>query len=98
MTLVSDKVKSCDDWRRARHLPATVSDFRVGTHGASSIARLLMAGGVQDEVELRMGCDWYGCFRGKWNDNNGGTGTNGQKGAVKQPFLCQGNPRQGGGH
>ena len=51
--------------------------------------------GMEDEVELRMGCDGYACFNGRWNDNNGGVGANGAGGGVKQPFLCQGRARNG---
>ena len=58
------------------------------------------AGGNENEVELRMGCDGYACFTGRWNDNRGSYATgdnNDQTTAVEQPFLCQGNARGGGG-
>ena len=58
------------------------------------------ASGAEDEVELRMGCDGYACFNGRWNDNHGGyvgESNAAARGEVEQPFLCQGNARRGGG-
>lgn len=58
------------------------------------------AGGSENEVELRMGCDGYACFNGRWNDNRGSYATadnHDQTTAVEQPFLCQGNARPGAG-
>lgn len=64
------------------------------------------AGGAENEVEIRMGCDGYACFNGKWNDNRGINvlaNNQDQSVAVEQPFICQGAARGGpsnfgGGH
>ena len=33
------------------------------------------SGGNEDEVEMRMSCDGWACFHGRWNDVDGDTAT-----------------------
>ena len=41
------------------------------------------SGGNEDEVEMRMSCDGWACFHGRWNDVDGDTAS------VRNPPACR---------